>query len=55
MAKVKGKSLCKLVERKVLKKDPDAYKKLVEGIRLKRNPSMVKRGYPVGCAMPDLA
>ena len=30
MAKTKGKTLCKLVETKALKKDPDSYKELVE-------------------------
>ncbi len=30
MAKLKGKSLCRLVEDKILRKEPDAYKKLVE-------------------------
>ena len=30
MAKLKGKSLCKLVGDKILKKDPGTYKKLVE-------------------------
>jgi len=30
MAKLKGKSLCKLVDDKVLKKDLDAFKKLIE-------------------------
>ena len=30
MAKLKGKSLCKRVDGKALKKDPDAYQKLIE-------------------------
>ena len=33
MAKSKGKSLCRLVEGKILKKDPGAYLELIENPR----------------------